>query len=294
MKHAFSRPLTLQRKDAGITGMQHKEFGFKAETVSEDGTFTGYGSVFGNVDSYGEIVAPGAFKKSLALIKASGDPVPALWQHRSGEPIGGYTELSEDARGLKVAGFLVLEDPTAKRAHLYMQKRIVKGLSIGYYVRDSSYDEKTGIRTLKELDLVEISIVTFPANAEAQVESVKSVSDSNVKKAVAWLKKAIKLHEGHMNGTVSTSADSQKEMMMQMEKALSFLDETMAPMKSGSFYMPSLPEFEDFLCEAGFSKTQAKAVAGHGLRKLLDRCEADGKTSDTLALLKGFAPQTAQ
>lgn len=177
MKHAFARPNVFQRKDAGITGMQHKEFGFKAETVSEDGTFTGYGSVFGNIDSYGEIVAPGAFKKSLAAIKAAGDPVPALWQHRSGEPIGGYTDLSEDDRGLKVGGFLVLEDPTAKRAHLYMQKRIVKGLSIGYYVRDSSYDEKTGIRTLKELDLVEISIVTFPANAEAQVESVKSQLD---------------------------------------------------------------------------------------------------------------------
>lgn len=239
MKHPFAPPSVLYRKDVGAVGLQHKEFGFKAETVSEDGTFNGYGSVFGNVDSYGHIVAPGAFKDSLAALRASGDPLPALWQHRSGEPIGGYTDLAEDDRGLKVAGFLVLEDPVAKRAHLYMQKRIVKGLSIGYYVRDSSYDEKTGIRTLKKLDLVEISIVTFPANAEAQVESVKS--------------------------------------------------EVNRILKSGS--VPTLPQFEDFLCEAGFSKTQAKAVAGHGLRKLLDRCEADSKTSDTLAALKSFSLQ---
>jgi HK97 family phage prohead protease len=237
MKHPFAPALVLHRKDAGAVGLQHKEFGFKAGVVKEDGTFDGYGSVFGNVDSYGEIVAPGAFKKSLAAIKASGDPVPALWQHRSGEPIGGYTDLTEDDRGLKVEGFLVLEDPVAKRAHLYMQKRIVKGLSIGYYVRDSSYDEKTGIRTLKELDLVEISIVTFPANAEAQVESVKST---------------------------------------EMQRIL----------KSGN--LPTLPQLEDLLCEAGFSKTQAKAVAGHGLRKLLDRREAEGKSSDTLSALKGF------
>ena len=154
--------------------LQHKAFAFKADVVEEDGTFKGYGSVFGNVDSYGEIVAPGAFLDSLKTIAKSGDPLPALWQHRSGEPIGGYTLLEEDKRGLKVEGFLVLDDPVAKRAHLYMQKRVVKGLSIGYYVRDSSFDEKTGIRTLRKLDLVEISVVTFPANADAQVDSVKS------------------------------------------------------------------------------------------------------------------------
>lgn len=163
----------MKRKDAGT--LLHKNFAFKADSVADDGTFTGYGSVFGNVDSYKEIVAPGAFAKSLDLIAKSGDPLPVLWQHNPNNPIGGYTALTEDSRGLKVAGFLLKDDVAlAKEAYALMRARVVKGLSIGYYVRSDSYDEKTGIRTLNELDLREISVVTFPANEEAQIEDVKS------------------------------------------------------------------------------------------------------------------------
>ncbi len=155
--------------------LQHKQFAFKAEAVKDDGTFTGYGSVFGNLDSYREIVAPGAFAESLERIKASGDPLPALWQHRGDEPIGGYDLLEEDERGLKVQGWLMVNEiPLAKQAHALMQRRVVKGLSIGYYVLADSFDEKERVRTLTKLDLQEISIVTFPANPEAQVDAVKA------------------------------------------------------------------------------------------------------------------------
>jgi HK97 family phage prohead protease len=155
--------------------LQHKQFAFKAEAVNDDGTFTGYGSVFNNVDSYREIVAPGAFAESLKAINDSGDPLPALWQHNPGNPIGGYSSLAEDDRGLKVEGFLMVNElPLAKQAHALMQRRIVKGLSIGYYVLADSYDEKERVRTLTKLDLQEISIVTFPANAEAQIDAVKA------------------------------------------------------------------------------------------------------------------------
>lgn len=219
--------------------LERKEFAFKAGDVGDDGTFTGYGSVFGNVDSGGDIVAKGAFAASLKAIKEAGDPLPALWQHNSREPIGGFDLLEEDDHGLKVSGFLLKGEVTrAAEAYALMKRRIVKGLSIGYYVRKDSWDEKTGVRTLIELELVEISIVTFPMNEEATVDSVKS-----------------------------------------MERTL----------KSGN--LPTLPEFEKFLCEAGFSNTQAKAIAGNGLRKLLDRREADGDTSDALGLLKGFSLQ---
>ena len=154
--------------------LQHKQFAFKADAVNDDGTFTGYGSVFGNVDSYREIVAPGAFAESLKAINDSGDPLPALWQHNADQPIGGYSQLAEDDRGLKVEGFLMVNElPLAKQAHALMQRRIVKGLSIGYYVLADSYDEKERVRTLTKLDLQEISIVTFPANVEAQIDAVK-------------------------------------------------------------------------------------------------------------------------
>ena len=155
--------------------LKHRQMAFKAETIAEDGTFKGYGSVFGIVDSYDELVAPGAFKDSLKEIAASGDPLPALWQHRSGEPIGGYNTLAEDSKGLVVEGFLLKDSiPRAAEAFALMKARIVTGLSIGYYTLASSLDEKTGIRTLTKVDLQEISVVTFPANEDAQIDEVKS------------------------------------------------------------------------------------------------------------------------
>lgn len=163
------------RTKTAFAGMKHKQFGFKADAVNDDGTFAGYGSVFGNVDSYREIVAPGAFADSLKAIKASGDPLPALWQHNSSQPIGGYDILEEDARGLRVEGWLLKDQiPLAAQAHALMLRRVVKGLSIGYYVLEDSWNEKDRIRTLIKLDLQEISIVTFPANVEAQIDAVKS------------------------------------------------------------------------------------------------------------------------
>ncbi|WP_286938907.1 HK97 family phage prohead protease [Achromobacter sp. UBA4530] len=161
----------MNRKSAAI---KHRQMAFKTTDVNEDGSFTGYGSVFGTVDSYREIVAPGAFLDSLQAIKASGDPLPALWQHRSDSPIGGYDLLEEDERGLKVGGWLMHDViPLAREALALMKRRVVKGLSIGYYVEESNFNEKTGIRTLTKLDLQEISIVTFPANPDAQVDAVK-------------------------------------------------------------------------------------------------------------------------
>jgi HK97 family phage prohead protease len=225
----------MKRKD--FDGLIHKQVGFKADTVADDGTFSGYGSVFGNVDSYGEIVAPGAFKSSLKAIKDSGDPLPVLWQHDPSKPIGGYTELAEDSRGLKTVGFLLKDDVAlAKEAYALMKARVVKGLSIGYYVTKSDYNEKTGIRTLNELDLREISVVTFPANEEAQIENVKHTFQ-------------------HM-------------------------------LKAGQ--LPGVRDFEDFLREAGFSKSQAAFIANNGLSKL-HRGEPDGtKGDDLVKLLSDF------
>ena len=166
MHHEFGR------KHSGA--LKVRDFDFDIKTVGDDGTFNGYGSVFDVIDSYQEIVAAGAFTESLKEIEAKGRPVPILWQHRSGEPIGAWTGLKEDERGLWGDGELLIADVAqAREAHALAKRRIVTGLSIGYWVRESSYDEKTGIRTLTKLDLVEISLVTFPANDDARVESVK-------------------------------------------------------------------------------------------------------------------------
>jgi uncharacterized protein len=139
-----------------------------------DGVFYGYGSVFGNVDRANEIVAAGAFTSSLAERAAKGRTLPVLWQHRTDSPIGVYDVVREDQKGLRVEGRLLVKDVAlAAEAHALMRAGAVSGLSIGYWTRESNYDEKTGIRTLTRLDLEEISIVTTPANDEARIDAVK-------------------------------------------------------------------------------------------------------------------------
>lgn len=148
---------------------------FEVKAIDDAGLFTGYGSVFGNVDSYDEIVAPGAFSESLAAWKSSGRMPPVLWQHRSGEPIGPYLDMAEDGHGLFCKGHLLVDDVVrAKEARALMKAKAVNGLSIGFVTREDSFDRVTGIRTLKKVDLWEVSIVTFPANPQAQIANVKS------------------------------------------------------------------------------------------------------------------------
>lgn len=155
--------------------LRYIERPFEVKAVAEDGIFEGFGSVFGNVDSYKEVVAPGAFSETLAAWKTAGKLPPVLWQHRSGEPIGPYLEMEEQPVGLWVKGRLLVNDvQRAKEARALMQAKAVNGLSIGFVTREDSYDRVTGIRTLKKVDLWEVSVVTFPANPAAQISSVKS------------------------------------------------------------------------------------------------------------------------
>lgn len=159
---------------------------FKVKAVSEDGLFSGYGSVFGVVDSYKEVVVPGAFNESLQ------SRMPALlWQHRSGEPIGVYTTVKEDSIGLYVEGKLALKTARGAEAYELLKMDALNGLSIGFITREDSYDKVTGIRTLKKIDLWEVSLVTFPANDASRVSSVKSIdSISTFSDAEAYLREA--------------------------------------------------------------------------------------------------------
>jgi len=144
---------------------------FHIKAVSEDGLFSGYGSVFNVVDSYKEVVAPGAFADSLQAKMPS-----LLWQHRSGEPIGVYTDVKEDSVGLHVAGKLALKTARGAEAYELLKMGAVTGLSIGFISREDSYDRVSGIRTLKKVDLWEVSLVTFPANDAARVSAVKGIA----------------------------------------------------------------------------------------------------------------------
>ena len=154
-----------------------RDFAFELKAIKEDGTFEGYGSVFGVKDSYDEIVAAGAFAESLSNHKAKGTMPALLWQHRSGEPCGVYVEMSEDNIGLKVSGQLALKTVRGAEAYELLKMKAISGLSIGFATREDSYDRVTGIRTLKKVELYEVSLVTFPANDTARVQGVKGIEE---------------------------------------------------------------------------------------------------------------------
>lgn len=152
------------------------ENGFAIEldikALSDDGVFTGYASTFGNEDLGKDVVMPGAFEKSLQRRPAG--RVKMLRGHDQSEPIGIWTDLREDAKGLKATGKLILDTVKGRETHALMKAGAMDGLSIGFRSLKDSFDRAKGVRFLKELDLPEISIVTFPMNPRATVSAVKS------------------------------------------------------------------------------------------------------------------------
>lgn len=152
--------------------MQTKSFALHVKDVSDEGTFTGYGSIFGNVDSVGDVVEQGAFAKSLTRHAKDKSAPALLWQHNPDEPIGVWDGLEEDSKGLKGRGRFVLETARGREAYALLKAGALRGLSIGYRVIKGEPDGNT--YRLKELDVVEISLVTFPANRKATVTGVKS------------------------------------------------------------------------------------------------------------------------
>jgi HK97 family phage prohead protease len=153
------------------------DFACELKAAGDTGTFTGYGSVFSITDRGGDIVAPGAFTDTLAAAKTAGRLPALLWQHRQAEPIGVYTSMEEDAIGLKVEGKLALKTARGAEAYELMKMGAITGLSIGYKVRDDSWDRVTGVRTIKKADLFELSLVTIPMNDASRVSAVKAIED---------------------------------------------------------------------------------------------------------------------
>jgi len=153
-------------------------FEYKADSMDEDGTLSGYGSIFGNKDLGGDVIEAGAFAKSIG--RKGAKAVKLLYQHKSDEPIGVFDEIIEDSRGLKVKGRLAMGTQRGREVHELMKMGALDGLSIGYRVDPKyiDYDEKGKTRRLKSVDLMEISAVTFPMNPRARVQAVKGTERS--------------------------------------------------------------------------------------------------------------------
>jgi len=150
----------------------------KLSTIEGDeekatGEFEGYASVFDNTDLGNDVIKSGAFKKSLRKRGAKG--VKLLYQHKSDMPIGVFTSVKEDEHGLKVKGQLAMNVQAGKEAYELLKMGALDGLSIGFRVNPKmvSYEKRSKKRIIEELDLMEISLVTFPMNPQATIRSVK-------------------------------------------------------------------------------------------------------------------------
>jgi HK97 family phage prohead protease len=143
---------------------------FDLKSLDDSGQFEGIASVYGNVDSYGDIVEAGAFSKTIA---ERGKSVPILWQHDSRLPIGSG-EVYDAGTHLGIKGKILEAVSHGADAMRLAKAGIVKGLSIGYQVLKDSWDADRKVRLLKEIKLYEVSFVTFPANELAVLTGIKS------------------------------------------------------------------------------------------------------------------------
>lgn len=167
----------FERRDAP-EARRTKAVALELRAAGEDGTIEGYGSVFGVVDDWDDVVAKGAFTASLAEHKAAGTMPALLWQHEPDEPIGVWTEMVEDDKGLRVKGKLCLDTSRGKEAYALLKMGAINGLSIGFCtVPGTSRYNDDGVRVVTQVDLWEVSLVTFQANKAATVTNIKAAPE---------------------------------------------------------------------------------------------------------------------
>lgn len=165
----------IERKHALMKGeLPFIDVQMEVKEVTADGTFQGYGAVFGNVDLGRDVIAAGAFADTLA----KSTKIKMLWQHDPTQPIGVWEHIFEDKRGLFVKGRLLINQgvPKADEAYALLKAGALDGMSIGYEIPDggATFDDKKRVRTISKASLWEVSLVTFPMNPKANVTRVKA------------------------------------------------------------------------------------------------------------------------
>ena len=205
---------TPKADDNTQEGVLEFEAEIKANENAEgdQGEFTGYASVFGNVDLGGDIVERGAFQKSLR--RKGYRKVKMLYQHDTKQPIGVFDMIKEDENGLFVKGRLAMGTQKGREVHELMKMGAIDGLSVGYRVdaKGYDYDDKKRKRRLKQVELMEISAVTFPMNPKANVMSVKG--DRTIREWETFLREegGLSRSESKMGANALTKALNQRDV----------------------------------------------------------------------------------
>ncbi|ABD08179.1 prohead peptidase. Unknown type peptidase. MEROPS family U35 [Rhodopseudomonas palustris HaA2] len=152
-------------------------------TLASDGSVEGYASLFGEIDQARDMVMPGAFAQTL---KQRGlRKIPMLFQHDPAEPVGIWLDLVEDFRGLRARGRLIPDVARGRELLALLREGAIDGLSIGYRTVRGQIDPKTRVRRLYQVDLWEISIVTFPLLQGARVQTVKQTPPPSLQRRAA-------------------------------------------------------------------------------------------------------------
>ena len=183
---------------------EQKFAGLRLETVEEDGAFAGYASLFGRIDLGKDIIEQGAFARSLRERGCEGHRM--LFQHDPSQPIGVWTEIREDARGLFVRGRLTKDVGRAREVLSLMRGGALDGLSIGFRTVRARSEAGTGVRRMLEADLWEISVVTFPMLPEARIHAVKSVTGAplpTIREFERWLTRDAGLTRGDAQAVIA-------------------------------------------------------------------------------------------
>ena len=252
---------------------------FKFVSDGEPGHFGGYGAVFGNVDSHGDVIAPEAFDGFLERMK-SGGSVPAMYAQHSaftgGDqlPIGVWTKIEKDETGIRVEGKIsALDTDHGRRIRGLMQDGAMRGLSIAYGVPAGGavIGKKAGEpkRLLKAIDLIAIDVVQSPSNSRANVEHIKSLlMQGDHESATNALVSAMHLHRESMAGGNSPNADQRAAMWGHLSTAHKALNGGAMP--SGMKDKPeTIRVFEAAMRDAfGFTNAEARAIAEGGFKAL--------------------------
>lgn len=179
------------------------------KAITDEGTFTGFASVYDIVDSDNDIIKSGAFAESLGRRK-----VKMLWQHRQDKPIGIFTSVKENGGTLEVEGQLNLKTKLGAEAYELLKQGAIDGLSVGFMTKESEYDKERGVRVITKADLYETSLVTFPANEAAKIFAVKSFNELAPKEVEAKLRDEFDLSREQAKAFMAKgySAVSQREV----------------------------------------------------------------------------------
>ena len=248
-----------------------------ADEGAVEGEFTALVSVFGTVDSYGEVVQPGAFERTLKEWSASGYPIPVYWGHNLSDPdynIGAVVDAVETERGLQVRARLDMDSPKAPQVYRLLKGGRVKEFSFGYSVRDAGWGTKDDreVYELRDIQLFEVSVVPVGANPATELQTVKAHAERTGRAATRAL-------EGVKAGRVlsAKNEDALREAREELAAAIETIDGVLSALD------PKAEEPEDD------EPDDEKSQDGKATEQEPDPAEDDEKPSKSGAPMPAFA-----